>query len=741
MANADENTSLLNESTYEILSESTYSLTDEEGEDGGSSVNSFDDGSIDDLSNLGDTDSLEEFNTAPREHAGIPTFGGLDEYQLDNTITLKEEPVSPSHIEFDEPASKSGNISVVHILQEFTPVDSTQIANQLKLANPPETLFNTIRQTMCQDLLCLDEPFRFLYIGNTCAKEEIFNKLGAALALPIVECASSTTSTDSKSSRFNVIPVSSFGMKSSGEVELIESFGVEMALDVCTQAVRSKISGKPDTLSICLNGNSWVRSVHQNGRFALEPATWKIPHLAVVFCAETDSLEDKLTRVYIRSFLGRYSIPTLVITQRSLALNPSTENWTLDTQTIHICLESRLPNGEHTIYKRLPIDLATFNNIDARQMNRNLACITGLVSNKGEMSSSVNQEGDNTNSQFTDKMSDSGLNIYRKDRKKPRDLLMVFAVSWLLFCGLVGGLFATAYMKYSDQASRNSAVSRIYKPQLTSLHIVTTSTLSTVTPSLVAEVTKVISKTITTTPSSASYDFSTETTNPLLKPNEDIPEGSQNFEVHVIGDNSIIVRPPTNFRGPKKQRKVTIEISRRGSKIEGEVSKLSDGVYTVVIPREEAWGLINVAVQAQNHYPALETFELDFGIPWLKLDMWKKFATNRQSHAARIAKDASRMAEEAAKIAEQMNSGRTRIMNEFAEKKTELKRQACELVSIAKVMKKDVSKKAHKLYQKHSVPVKALMSNQRLDYVSKAQRQAVRIWDRIVSGDDNEGHL
>lgn len=733
MANIDdESTSLLNESTFEILSESSFSLTDEEGEDGGSSVNSFDDESMDDLSNIGDTDSLEGFSTAPREHSGIPSFGGLDEYQLDNTITLKDDAASPTHIEFDEPMAKSGTISVVHTLQEFSAEDTALIATQLKLANAPEKLVSTVRQAMSQDLLCLDEPFRFLYVGNTCAKEEIFNKLGAALALPIVECTSSTTSSDSKSSRFNVIPVSSFGMKSSGEVELIESFGVEMALDVCTQAVRTKVSGKPDTLSICLNGNSWIRSVHNGGKFVLEPSAWKIPHLAVVFCAEADTLEDKLTRVYIRSFLGRYSIPTLVITQKSLCLKPSTESWTLDTQSLHMCLESQTESGEHFVHKRLPIDLATFNNIDARQMNRNLACITGLVSTKADLSaSSLQEEGGVSKKGDGNATEGSFLDVFRGDPKKPRDLVMVFAVSWLVLCGLVGGLFATAYMKYSVQESHGSAWSGIGNANLVPVHSsISSINTAAITTSVITEINTVIAQSVPT-----SCESLTEPVKPLPNTKDGSSDRAQKFEAHIIGDNSIILRPPTDFKTLKKQANLEIHVSRRGEQIESQISQLFDGVYTLVIPADQAWGLISVKVRAQT--PSIdETLDLDFGIPWLRLDAWKKFATKRQSDAAKIAKDAVKIADQATKIAEHMsNTGPAHILKNINEKKHSLEIQALELVSAAKELKRDMSSKAKKIYRDNSIPLKALVKQKGLGYIGKAQRQALRIWGNIVDGD------
>lgn len=52
---SDDGANLLSESTYEILSESNLVMTDDD-DDEGSSVNSFDDGSVEDLANMEDAD-------------------------------------------------------------------------------------------------------------------------------------------------------------------------------------------------------------------------------------------------------------------------------------------------------------------------------------------------------------------------------------------------------------------------------------------------------------------------------------------------------------------------------------------------------------------------------------------------------------------------------------------------------------------------------------------------------------
>jgi len=729
---SDDGASLLSESTYEILSESTLLLTDDEDE--GSSVNSFDDDySIEDVNNVDDTDSdsLHDYTPESPDHPGIPSFGGLDEFHMESSAnTLKEEPTSINQIEFEEPPPhKSGLVSVVHALKEYSTEEASTILSAIRSENTSDRLLCTLRQTMSQELLCLDEPFRFLYVGSPSAKEEIFNKLGAALALPVVECASSTISSDSKSSRFNVVPVTSFGMKSSPEVELIESFGVEMSIDICNQAGRMKVDGRPDTLSLCLNGNQWVKSTHGDDGFRLDAASWRLPHLAVIFCTEEDTLEEKLARVYTRSFVERHSVPTLVISQKPLF--KLTENHNLDIRCIHMCLESREGKSGDHLYKRLPVDLATFNSLDVRQMNRNLACITGLVKNIDD-GSTANLNG--CARENTSLLSDvekrpnfaNGLtsSIHWVRNNKPRDMLMLAAISWLFICGIVGGLFATASMKYfktTGDAPANASLNIVstVTPQAVPSSTMTSARLSTSTS---ASLSKPSSSSVRAKPTSCGYAEGLARSL-LLEPTPLAANDSQEFKVHIIGENNIILRPPQHHTTARKPPQMFVEVTRNGEAISSELSKLFDGVYTVVIPHDDAWGLMSVSVQTKSKPLMKETFELDFGMPWFKLTGWKKMAAQRK--------------EEIVKMAEQASSEGKRIAGEVNQKTTQLRHQTQKLLEAKTTQLSDnVSKQVSRLYSMS----KSLRSGRywpeatSLDYIKRAQRQAVSVWSKVEFG-------
>ena len=166
-----------------------------------------------------------------------------------------------------------------------------------------------------------------------------------------------------------------------------------------------------------------------------------------------------------------------------------------------------------------------------------------------------------------------------------------------------------------------------------------------------------------------------------------------------------------------------VEVTRNGEAISSELSKLFDGVYTVVIPRDDAWGLMNVSVQTKSKPVMKETFELDFGMPWFKLTGWKKMAAQQK--------------EGVVKMAEQASSEGKRIAGEINQKTAQLKHQTQKLLEAkATQLSDNVSKQVSKLYNMSN----SLRSGRywpetaSLDYIKRAQRQAVNVWSKVELG-------
>ncbi|KAI5836832.1 hypothetical protein DFP73DRAFT_343398 [Morchella snyderi] len=731
---SEDGDGIMGESTYEILTDSTL-LTDDE--DDASSVASLDENSEEeDSASAEDAESLAEFPVETQHndpHPGIPAFGGLDEQPLEcSGMTMKSDGSISEQITFEEPEEFAGEqISVSHSICNFNEAETSEINTHIRIEEPPPTkLFATVRQTMSKSQLVMNEPFRVLYIGSTVAKDDIITKLGGALAVPITESTSSLSSWESgsKGSRFNVIPVSSFGTRScSPEVELVESFGVEMAVDVCTTAKSSKRENRPDTICLWLNGNQSVQSTYGEDGPEITTPGWKLPHLAVVFSSDDDNTQKRMTRVYARSFMARHSVPTLVISQNTLYHKP-TENFALDTRSVHMCLESQSESKYgNLVHKRLPVDLSTFLNLDVRQLNRNLACITGISSSQEISPAPVGRTRTSSSALFNPLMRDVEKTPHRQDgnatgslywirEQKRDDLWKLFLVGWVLVCGLAGATFAIAYMKFSKSSIEVEDITETVIKAVTAITASSTTVLAV--PTSISAFTSIYTA-MQSTPSistacgpkmdisSLIYDSS------LLSLNE-----SDQFSIHVIGDNHILVRPPQKYLLLKKPPALFVEVTRGGAKIEAELSKPFDGVYTLKLDAEEAWGLMNVSLWTKQKPVMKETLEVDFGSPWLKLSGWKKVAGQKKT--------------ELQTLIEQAKTDANRIASDFSQIAGQ---QALEVKGLVVAKAREFTKGVSKIYRgTREINVKRLFNSAPPSvYVQTAQRQAKNVWEKKVA--------
>lgn len=732
---SDDGDSILGESAYEILTESTL-LSDDD--DDASSINSLGDGSSEDNVSIGDAESLAEFQDDPPHtdpHPGIPAFGGLDEQPLDESgMTLTDERVGLEQVVFEEPEDFVGEqISVTSRVLEFNEVETLEISQHLRVdESPPTKLFATVRQTMSKHQLVMEETFRVLYIGAPTAKDDIITKLGGALAVPVTESTSSSCSWESsKGSRFNVIPVSSFGARSSSpEVELVESFGVEMTVDVCTVARASKRENRQDTLSLWLNGNQSVSSFYGDSGPQLENHGWKLPHLAVVFCSEEDNTQRRMTRVYARSFMTRHSIPTLVISQSPLYYKP-TENYTLDTRSVHMCLESQSESKYgHLVHKRLPVDLSTFLSLDVRQMNRNLACITGIPSSSDREIAPIPVGGIRTSPSIVNTMQDvekapqrpslasaNSLDWVREHKRE--DLWKAFIFGWIFVCGLAGATFAIACMKFSRASM---AAEDPFVPLKVESITELTTTPSVLPHSAISVVTSISSSVSNSLSITTSCGPKMDIPSLIFEPRPLVLNQSEHFTVHVIGDNHVIIRPPQKYLLLRKPPSLFVEVTRGEEIVDSILSKPFEGVYTLELNSDEAWGPLKISISTKSRPLINETLEVDFGSPWLKLSGWMKVAEQKkagiQSLIEQAKVDASQIASEISSVAG---------------------KQAVEAKDAMLAKAKEITSEVSRLYEGAKYPdMKRYLLSMRKsvgesvrksEYVRKAQRQAKVLWE------------
>ncbi|MCJ1363599.1 hypothetical protein MMC16_002706 [Acarospora aff. strigata] len=650
---AEDTSSSLGDSTYEILSESTFFTSeDEDHEDNTDWVASNDRYTGDDLASLADTDDLEQ--TEDTESAGSPDMArtvdalGDDEQTTrgdvedSSTITAKDhDNLSLQSIEFEEPLSRRDveEVDVIHTVRKFGSEEAFEIGRKAYPREDSVQLVATVRQTMTKQGLILDRPFRIVFVGDSSYQNEIVEKIGAALAVPVSSGHASHIS-HSRSSRFSVVPISSFGDCVSPEVELIDSSGLEIIVDNCTSAKATEGKAGHHTITLVLNESLRCHSTRDDFGSKLDVSTpWRLPDIAVIFWPVLDSVTAHQTRQFALMFMSRHKVPLIVISQQPL-WRSSTEPMTLDYKSPHLCLESRGGNtSDSRVLRRLPIDLASFKNIDAGQMNRNLACLTGLhtradyfrVSTRESLPSNLNGVyplGDLEKAPLKGSRLTKSLNrLNGVNRTNIRTMLLVGA---LLLCTVA---YTLAPMGHGRSAQSNTLLPKAPISANTPMTPATTTMVSSPgdlstkssnkASSVLASVqsnTDSVSKTV------SIGDTNMDLTSLLLDPSITALNGSDQCKVQVIGDCHLILRPPHSVTLSKKKPKLWVEVSRQDHVLEHELSKLFEGVYVVELHRADTYGSLNVSVWIKSKPPFNQTFVIDFGTPWLKTQGWKMAA-------------------------------------------------------------------------------------------------------------------
>lgn len=579
----------------------------------------------------------------------------------------------PSYIVFEEPKASGlyppNEILVSHVVKTFNDQEISDILSQTRTDWKPVQLVATVRQSMTRKGLSVDEPYKLLYVGDTSAKAAIVSKIAGALN-------SNQEHGKASSQRFNVVPISSFGGGSSPEVELIDSFGPEIIIDECTSAmVGPTISGR-DSIHMTLNNScNRVSSTWNGARFVVGPK-WKQPDVAVLYLSDNDDIGTKQLRRRVRSFIGRHSIPIIVISESPL-WGRARELITLDRGFLHLCIEGAGSEGdENRVWKRLPVDLATFLKIDVEQLGRNLAC---LSSTKGGRRSTKEEHpiegGDASDDIEKSPLSLFGFSgnlggIHKYRAPEIRSLLILGSV---LFLAMIYATATLSLQKFTQVSSQVGISRNLPTPSIAVVSVVSTSATAagstSVRPNAVPSV-----RTHDSVPKSISVTHTnTDLASFLLDSHALAPNKSDQFKIHVIGDCHIVLRPPHWFTLLRRAPKLFFKITRKGESLEHQLSTLFDGVYALKLPREHAHGTLNVSVWTKSKPRIDESFLVDFGTPWLKMVGWKRAA---QILTEQIQRDWGKAQTSLASVVNHTNTGLRTFMGDAARVANGFRRKA-----------------------------------------------------------------
>jgi hypothetical protein len=657
---SDDTESSLGDSAFEILGDSTVATSEEDEdyrEDATDSISSVgvhgpddvtsvagtsdDDGDDDDDDDDNDGDDDHSSAGAPPDGAGLFTDDGAEDDVRRSGLTVTSlASTLDSPIVFEEPPHlTAATVAVVHNVCSFSEPETMEISRILRIDNPPARLHATIRQSMSRRLLAIDEPFRILYIGSADVQEDIVSKLAASLALPVL-AGSGPATVRRRSSRFNVVPVSSFGDRGTPpEVELINSFGLELVVDECTSAHATQAGSAHDTLSLHLNGNSWCHSKYTAAGWVYEAdMPWNLPHLAIFFCSDNDAISVRQTRLYARQFMTRHAIPTIFISRSPLYEKP-VDHYTLDPRSLHACLEAGTASSvsqslsASLVLRRLPIDLASFLAVDARQLNRNLACLTGLDGPSGspKMSCHPTREEAEKILESRGELARAAQLFARRRRGHGQQALVLLSI--LIVCALLwtgSGLMSQKFRWTPGTGLQGAASPRTWSnfrlsktPTVDMVPSVTQSSLSSPVASPATETWRIPSVQLATTQSAVAPESSEDVAKLLVDPSLSAFNYSDHFNIHTIGDSHIILRSPRKLILQKQPLSYTVEVTRHGRAIDVNLTKLLEGVYALRLRREDAWGRLNVTLSTPSKPMLNQTLQADFGRVWLKPSKWR----------------------------------------------------------------------------------------------------------------------
>ncbi|ROW12600.1 hypothetical protein VMCG_00138 [Cytospora schulzeri] len=534
-------------------------------------------------------------------------------------------PILPvGSIEFSEPEDADvhiDKISVKHTIKEFSEKEAAILFQNLNLDDVPKRLCATIRQTMSQRCLSTHEAFRVLYVGDEDSIGEIILKISRAIT-----CSSSLDYNENKTLRkntegvYNIVPVT-FGAVNDRDVELMEATGFQIKVDTCVDAEKIPIEGgffRGDIVySLTVdggNGGKKYKSVPAGGPEGanVQPA-WSLPHMAVVYCSEDDNEEMRRIQQITWEFCRRHAIPCLYISDHPAFESPAAAGWRNYTNehAVHLSLESREPKLRDSDWseQRFPIDLNSFLNIDNRQMNQNLAYLTGLQDSPSvadeKLEDTIFLSG---NAKDLPNKETKGWKAYIDRTLEPYLQLMedypyasvLCSFALVLLVG-VSAWFTNVVTPISVPVPAGNSVAEVHSampPMITSTATVTVSQTSTRTVRLATVETPAFGGLLSDIAHTVSSDTS---------------QKNSVCTVEMYSGNEILIKLPSGTKTSWLARgAIDVDVFRGSDPVKSKLSSTDEGIL-IEINQKDAYGVLNVSVVTTRKPKINETFAVDFG--------------------------------------------------------------------------------------------------------------------------------
>lgn len=567
-----------------------------------------------------DYDSKSNVSGSQELPSLFPQIGGsIDDSNITTKTAFRQ---STESIEFTEPEKwpEVEQVELKHTIHMFEGAEAAGLKNQFSVDLQDSILTATVQQTMTKKSLGTDKPFRVLYIGDYGFRNIILDKIGDVL---VSSTCSGFESSSAESSRYHVVPTS-FGTGAVPNFAELLPIHVQLIVDECPEASVGFQSDKHNTIKLNFKNRPSCTSFWAGDEYCISsPSEWTLPNVAIIFLSSRDSAAAEETQKLARIFMERHGIPTMVISEKPIW--NLAELIPLNHHSLHMCLESRHPlTGKTTVLRRYPIDLATFESITPGQLNRNLASLVRIYTKKSGKITLENTESVQTKPLLNvEKYTKLPFIAYLNDDCGLMPVLRLIILTVLLS---VATLLAHSALRAASnllaQFCAQSAISTIVSMAPSSTPptgIIPTNgskqtSLSTLSSS-VTDIQDLGNRPHSDSPLDTLVDG-------LFSPAK--KQESSGFEIQVVGDCHLVIKPPKRSMAGKKQPKFGVQVSRGGNHLAYELSHLFDGVYTLKLDRGDAFGIVNVTVTMASKPPLNQTTSVDFGTPWLKIANWKR---------------------------------------------------------------------------------------------------------------------
>ncbi|KAK2808273.1 hypothetical protein FQN50_004832 [Emmonsiellopsis sp. PD_5] len=550
-----------------------------------------------------------------------------------STLRPPAYPLVSDSIEFVEPDTwpEFETIELKHTIRVYTDDDTPEVMRAYPYSALEGHLSVTVQQTMAKTGLDLDKPFRVFYIGHPDFKHIILDKLGDVL---VAGSDDGFNGGSGDSSRFHVVPAS-FGTGASPNYAELLPIHFQLIVDECVSVSRTKDDNYLDTLELMLRNRGPCRSKWTGSNYQVQSATsWTLPDVAIIFMSEDDTHDAQTSRSLCQTFMKRHKVPTMVISENPL-WDRFLSSVPVDYQSLHICLESRdKETGESRVAGRFPIDLKTFESITPGQLNRNLATLSRRSSSKPVSKRPTKPKGPsrgNTKSVDVEQGMASGKYEFDDDAfdLSPQMRMVLFVIflgmTFTLGYGMLKG-FVMLFLSMFSRLSGLSITPHFHGPASgnTGLLPETATAADTAGTSLMpTSLSDLIPFGWT---EKETFDIDDYLAKVARSDNE-----SDKLNVHLIGDCHIIVKLPSHLVFGRRSPKFDVTITRADQQISFGQSRLFDRVYTLQLPREDAYGPLTICISTKSNPVIKHIITIDLGTPWLKIASWKKAAQELSS--------------------------------------------------------------------------------------------------------------